>query len=147
MAIVGDTASHSLNAFAILVAEGNHRNLTRTWASLKLQGITPVQALRATLHHFQRLHFVVSSASSGQPPDITMKNLRPPVHFSVRESFRQQVRAWNEATINRAMLILTEAERTCKKTGNVGEVTTSMAFLRISNAAKQQNKSKTHVHH
>lgn len=147
IAIVGDAASHSLNSFAISIADGNSLNLTRAWANLRLQGITPVQALRATLRHFQRLHFVVSSASSGQPPNITIKKLRPPVHFSVRETFHQQVRTWSADKINRAMLILTEAERACKSTGGAGEITSSMAFLRINNAAKQLSKAATHFHH
>jgi len=147
MAIVGDSASHSLNNFAVAVADGSDGHMTRTWTSLQLQGTTPVQALRATLRHFQRLHYVVTSAAFGQPSNISMKSLRPPIHFSVREAFQRQAGLWSADKLSRAMRILTEAEAHCKQKGDVGEVTTSMAFLRIINAAKKINKEAAPRHH
>ena len=76
-----------------------------------------------------------------------MKSLRPPIHFSVREAFLRQVGIWSADKLGRAMLILTEAEAHCKKKGDVGEVATNMAFLRIINAAKKINKDAAPLHH
>ena len=147
VAIIGDSASHSLNSFAVAVADGSDEHIARTWTSLRLQGTTPVQALRATLRHFQRLHYVVASAALGKPSNISMKNLRPPIHFSVREAFQRQVGVWSADKLGRAMLILTEAEAHCKKKGAVGEVATNMAFLQIINAAKKIKKDAAPLHH
>jgi DNA polymerase-3 subunit delta len=147
MAIVGDSASHSLNSFAVALADGQDRHLARTWTNLRLQGTTPVQALRTTLRHFQRLHYVVTSTALGQPSNTSMERLRPPIHFSVREAFQRQVRIWGADKLSRAMLILTEAETQCKQRGGIGEVVTSMAFLRIINAAKKLAKDSPGRHH
>ena len=137
MAVIGDSAAYSLNVFAILVADGDQRQLMRTWASLRLEGTNPVQILRATLRHFQRLHQVVANVASGGSPAACIKALRPAVHFSVRDSFERQVRAWHPTKFSRAMSILAEAEEYCKKTGGVGHVVSGMAFLRILNAARK----------
>jgi len=147
MAIVGDNAVHSLNSFAVALADGSDGYMTRRWTSLQLQGTTAIQALRATLRHFQRLHYVVTSAALGQPSNISMKNLRPPIHFSVREAFQRQVGIWSADKLGHAMLILTEAETHCKKKGAAGEVATNMAFLRIINAAKKLNRDAAQHHH
>ena len=147
MAVVGDNASHSLNIFAILIADGNQRQLMRTWASLRLEGTTPVQVLRATLRHFQRLHQVVTKIASGGTPSTCINALRPPVHFSIRNSFEHQVRIWKADKLNRAMSILHETEEYCKKTSGLGDVVSSMAFLRILRAAQKINKTKIQSTH
>ena len=143
MAVIGDSAAHSLNVFAILVADGDQQQLMRTWASLRLEGISPVQILRSTLRHFQRLHQVVANVAAGGSPSACIKALRPPVHFSVRDAFERQVRAWHPDKLRRAMSILADAEEYCKKTGGIGDVVTGMAFLRILNAARKIAGTKT----
>ena len=137
MAVIGDSAAHSLNVFAMLMADGDQQQLMRTWASLRLEGISPIQMLRATLRHFQRLHQVVTNVAGGGSPSACIKALRPPVHFSVRNSFERQVRAWPTDKLSRAMSILAEAEEYCKKTGGIGDIFSSMAFLRILSAARK----------
>tara|TARA_Y100000588_G_scaffold387691_1_gene486059 strand:+ start:251 stop:1282 length:1032 start_codon:yes stop_codon:yes gene_type:complete len=137
MAVVGDSAAHSLNVFAILVADGNKSHSMRTWASLRLEGINPVQALRTTLRHFQRLHQVAANVAQGGSSSVCINTLRPPVHFSVKEAFERQVHTWSLDKLSRAMMILAEAEEDCKKGGGVGGVVSSMAFLRIVNAAQR----------
>ena len=137
MAVVGDSASHSLNTFAILVADGNQGQLMRTWASLRLEGTSPVQILRATLRHFQRLHHVVSNIAIDSSLSTCINALRPPVHFSIRGSFERQAQTWGPDKLSRAMSILVEAEEYCKKTSGIGDVVSSMAFLRILNAARK----------
>ena len=146
-AIVGDNAAYSLNHFAVKIADGHDLHLERTWTNLRLQGITPVQALRTTLNHFQRLHYVVTGIAKGHPPGTSIKSLRPPVHFSVRDAFQRQVAMWNAERLNRAMTILIEAEQANKQTGDIGEVTAKMACLRIYNAAKSLRNHSSPSHH
>ncbi len=148
MAVIGDSAAHSLNVFAILVADGDQHQLMRTWTSLRLEGTSSVQILRSTLRHFQRLHQVVANVAGGGSPSACIKALRPPVHFSVMDSFERQVRAWHPDKLSRAMSILAEAEERCKQTGGIGDVVSGMAFLRILNAARKiAITKKTHRHH
>jgi DNA polymerase-3 subunit delta len=68
----------------------------------------------------------------GAPVDAAMKSLRPPVFFKLAGPFRQQLRVWSGAKLTRALALVLEAERQCKRTGAPAEELCGRAILQIS---------------
>ena len=138
LAIVGDNGETSVNDFALALAEGDERQVTRALRRLALEGVTSVQAIRGAMRHLQRLHIVVTQVDSGQNIAKALGNLRPPVHFTTRSTVQRQVVSWSARNLQRAMSILLDAEIDCKsQSSSLSTAITNMAFLRIVNAAKQ----------
>lgn len=136
-AVVGDNGEATMNGFALAVAEGDHRQVTRALARLALEGVTSVQALRGALHHLYRLHLIAIRVASGENVARAVSSLRPPVHFTTRIAVQRQALAWSDIKLQRAMSILLDAEIDCKSRGNLSTVIANMAFLRVANAAQR----------
>ena len=136
-AVVGDNGEATMNGFALAVAEGDHRQVTRALARLALEGVTSVQALRGALHHLYRLHLIAIRVASGENVARAVSSLRPPVHFTTRIAVQRQALAWSDIKLQRAMRILLDAEIDCKSRGNLSTVIANMAFLRVANAAQR----------
>ena len=136
-AVVGDNGEATMNGFALAVAEGDHRQVTRALARLALEGVTSVQALRGALHHLYRLHLIAIRVASGENVARAVSSLRPPVHFTTRTAVQRQALAWSDIKLQRAMRILLDAEIDCKSRGNLSTVIANMAFLRVANAAQR----------
>ncbi|PPR18521.1 MAG: hypothetical protein CFH37_00443 [Alphaproteobacteria bacterium MarineAlpha9_Bin7] len=136
-AIVGDNGEATLNGFAMAVAGGNHRQASRALSRLRLEGMTPIQAIRGILRHLHRVHLVTTLVASGESIGRAVSSLRPSVHFSDNKAFQRQALAWPAEKLRRAMNILLDAETECKSRSNIATVIANMAFLRVINAARQ----------
>jgi len=138
IALVGDNAEISLNNFALALADGDHRQVTRALRRLALEGVTSVQAIRGAMRHLHRLHLVAAQVTSGQKVAQAIGSLRPPVHFTARSAVQRQVLSWSAPKLRKAMSILLEAEIECKsRTSSLSTTIANMAFLRIVNAARR----------
>lgn len=138
LALVGDNGETSVNEFAIALAEGDHRQVTRALRRLALEGVTSVQALRGAMRHLHRLHIAATRVTSGQSIAQAIGSLRPPVHFTARSAVQRQVLSWSAPKLQTAMSILLDAEIDCKsQSPSLSTPIANMAFLRIVNAAKR----------
>jgi DNA polymerase-3 subunit delta len=106
--------------------------LERLWAS----DVSPVAVMRQAMGHFQRLLLVLSESARGESIDFAMKKLRPPLHFSRTDSFKAQLRKWNEPRLGEALDMLLEAEALCKTTGVPAEAATARALFNVAAMVK-----------
>ena len=106
--------------------------LERLWAS----DVSPVQVVRQTMGHFQKLLQVSTEAARGDNIDFAMKKLRPPLHFSRTNAFRSQVQKWNEPRLLDALDLLLEAEAMCKTTAVPAEAALGRALFNVAAMAR-----------
>jgi len=132
-AVVGDSASVTLDDLADAVAGGDHAGVGRSLARLHLDGVHPVGALRAVERHFQRLHRVAASPDA----ESALARLRPPVFFKRKSAFTAQLRRWPAATLAAALELLLQAEIDCKSTGLPAEAICGQALTRLTAAANR----------
>lgn len=132
VASVGNSSALSIDDVIYAAAGGNglaaDRALTRSYA----EGVNPVTILRALGRHLMRLQLARAKVDGGAPVDAAMKSLRPPVFFKLAGPFRQQLRVWSGAKLTRALALVLEAERQCKRTGAPAEELCGRAILQIS---------------
>jgi DNA polymerase-3 subunit delta len=132
-AVVGDSASVTLDDLADAVAGGDHAGVGRSLARLHLDGVHPVGVLRAVQRHFLRLHLVAASPD----PDGALSRLRPPLFFKRKPAFMAQLRRWPAATLAAALELLLQAEIDCKTTGLPAEAVCGQVLTRLTAAANR----------
>ena len=134
-ACVGDSASVSLDAVVYAAGSGDHAQLDTALRRVLTEGTQPIQILRATARHLQRLQLAASYVSEGQSPDQAVKALRPPVIFLYADRFRHQLSVWPVSRLADAIDVILEAELACKTTGMPAENICARAMMRITQGA------------
>ena len=138
MACVGDSGATSVDAVVAAVAGGQRGALEAALARTRVEGVAPVQLVRAVASHFQRLHLAMGWIDRGLSPEDAMGKLRPPVFFKAKGDFRRQIGAWSLEGLARVLMITAEAEADCKTTGLPDIAVAERAMLRISQAARSR---------
>jgi len=138
---IGNSSALSIDDVIFAAAGGDapsaDRALTRSYA----EGVNPITVLRALSRHLMRLQLTRAKVDDGTPVDAAMKSLRPPVFFKIAGPFRQQTRIWTGAKLTRALALVLEAERQCKRTGMPTEELCGRAILQISRLAIARPKN------
>ncbi|MFZ1814875.1 MAG: DNA polymerase III subunit delta [Rhizobiaceae bacterium] len=103
-AIIGDVAAFETDDMIDSAATGNINRLEELLPRLATSGTTPDMLLLSCLRHFQNLHqgrFMMEHAR--KPAQAVVSSMRPPLHFSRRDSFTRALSIWNLAMISRAL--------------------------------------------
>ncbi|MBU0801012.1 MAG: DNA polymerase III subunit delta, partial [Alphaproteobacteria bacterium] len=88
--------------------------------------------LRTLQNHFRRLHLVRAKLDAGDPLDIIIKSLQPPIFFKQDAPFRAQVMRWQLPMLEKILQRLATLEADCKKTGTPDIILCRQAILSIS---------------
>lgn len=142
-ALVGDSATVTLEDVVYAAAEGEAAALERALARAFEEGEAPVAVLRALLRHFQRLHWTAARCAAGASAEEAMLRLRPPVFFKFKDRFRRQLTLWPPGRAAQALETLTEAERLSKRSGPPPEAVCRDALLRIARGAMARRRPVT----
>jgi DNA polymerase-3 subunit delta len=140
MAVIGDSASTSIDAVAFAAASGDAPALDKALGRAFGEGAHPVTVLRAAARHIMRLHRAAGLVAAGMSRDDAVKALRPPVIFLHKKMFMAQLRQWGGGEISRALDILLDAELDCKTTAMPANEISGRALLRIGQAARAANR-------
>ncbi len=132
-AVIGDSATVTLDDLADAVAGGDHAVVGRALLRLHLDGVHPVGVLRAVERHFQRLHRVAASTDA----ESALAGLRPPLFFKRKASFMEQLRRWRTQTLAAALDLLLQAEIDCKTTGLPAAAICGQTLTRLTAAANR----------
>ena len=137
MACVGDFAGLSLDDAVFAATEGDVAMADRALEVAMGEGAAPVQVLRATLMHLQRLQRACAAMSDGASAEEAMRALRPPVFFRRTGAFRRALSLWTAPALDAAALAMTEAERQCKRTGLPDATICRAALLTLARRSRQ----------
>lgn len=131
-AVIGDSATVTLDDVVLAAAGGNLEALTVALARARFEGVASVSILRAAGRHLSRLEEAVSSVAGGADPEQALRSLRPPVFFKQQPAFRAQIARWRPQNLTRARAELIQAEIDCKSTGLPDEAVCERALMRIA---------------
>lgn len=135
-AVMGDESELRMEEICDAAGEGDvvrlDRQLSRLWES----GASPVGVIRVALGHFQRVLLARARADEGASVGEVIKSLRPPVHFSREDSFRNQLTRWSAARLADALQALYDAELLCKTTSVPAEAVAGRALFNVAALAR-----------
>ena len=128
----GDAGAASLDDLIYAVAGGTPKTAMNAYQKLIGEGVADIIILRSLQNHFRRLHYVGAKMDNGEPLDVAMKGLQPPVFFKVAPAFKSHVSKWRGRKLNMVMDKLSELEAQTKQTGAPVQTLCSQAILSLS---------------
>ncbi len=131
-ACCGEAGAQSLDDLIHAVGGARSEAALKSFAVLMEEGVPFMAALRALQNHFRRLHVTKSRMATGEPADLAMKSLSPPVFFKWEQSFKGQLNSWSLTRLENALTRLNALEAQCKQTGAPVETLCSQAILALS---------------
>jgi len=137
MACVGDFAGLSLDDAVFAATEGDVAMADRALEVAMGEGANPVQVLRATLMHLQRLQRARAAMDDGVSAEEAMRALRPPVFFRRTGAFRRALTQWNRTALEAAAQAMSDAERQCKRTGAPDATLCRAALLTLARRSRR----------
>jgi DNA polymerase III subunit delta len=132
IASVGDSSALELEDVIYDALDGRTANIDGALTRLFLEGQAPVSIVRAVMRHAQRLHFCAAQVAGGQPLDLAVRSLRPPIFFKYTDRFRRQAEQWPELRCERLLKRLTQAELDLKRTGYPDETICRHLLIHIA---------------
>lgn len=124
------------------VANGDLARLDTALARSLSAGESMIGVLRQVSSYLMRLHAVALAMKGGATVDAAMARAKVFLPFSLKPAFERQARAWTPDALERALGILLEAERACKRTGAPEEALTSRALLSIASLVRARNLAR-----
>ena len=143
-AVVGDSAAWRIDDIADSMLLGEMDRLERNFASALQAGASGVRILNAVGATARRIHAFASQVERGSSVSSAMQSQRPPVPFFRRDMVAEQIRRWTRRSLDRVLVILSEAETECKNgTGGIGAdvLLCRQALWRIAERAAQSSRS------
>ncbi len=136
--ILFDTNQNQISELCKHICLGETRLSQQVSDRLFLQGVTPPQFISALILHFQKLHLVGLSITSGQSIGDAMKQIKPPIFFKEVNAFKTQIQNWNIAKVERALEILIESDLLTKTKPGLGKSIIGNIVIRLATVAKKQ---------
>lgn len=104
-----------------------------TYRRLIEEGTELIAIERSLQNHIRRLHQVkVDVEENGQPIEVAMKRLQPPIFFKQEDKFRAQLNKFSSAYLRRLLARLSEVEAETKRTGTPSRVLIGDALLKLA---------------
>ena len=135
-ACIGDNTHMALEDIAFTVGLGDLVRAGHLIDRVSQEGLSPINIIRTTSRHFQRLLLAARLIMEGQSIQSALNAIQPPVFFKQVDNFRAQLQIWPMEQIHKTLNSLTKAEIQCKTIGLVSEIICSQELLRISATAK-----------
>ena len=132
VASVGDSSALELEDVIYDSLDGRTATIDGALTRLFLEGQAPVSIVRAMMRHAQRLHFCAAQVAGGQPLDLAVRSLRPPIFFKHTDRFRRQAEQWPQERCERLLKRLTQAELDLKRTGYPDETLCRHLLIHLS---------------
>jgi DNA polymerase III subunit delta len=135
MHCVGDAAGLSLDDALFAATAGDAATADRALELAMAEGATPVGILRAGLMHLQKLYRARLLMRTGMSASEAAKAARPPVFFRRVGAFTKALNLWSSASLELAMVGLSQAEQNCKRTGAPDDTLSRHAVLTLARRA------------
>ena len=134
-ACIGDASALSIDEMLYALTGGDQKILHETLDRLFAEGEAPIMLLRAAAAHLRKFHTALGKVEDGKTVSEAVGALF--LHFKRVEQFKSQMRLWSTAKIGRALDLLVQTERACKKAGIPQNLMVARVFLQIAAQAKK----------
>lgn len=142
LAVVGDAGAVSLDAIAYAACGADFSILDRALATASAEGLSAIPLLRAVARHLQRLLEARATLAKGGTADQAMAALKPPVFYRLQASFRAHMQIWDAARLGEGLMVLTETELDCKRTGAPQQLLGQRALFRLAELARAGQRGR-----
>lgn len=141
-AIIGDASAFETSELIDAAASGDLTSLDHGLERLADAGSKASVIANQALKHFQHLHRMRIDVDQGRNAQAVIDGQRPPIFFSRKANFAQQLRIWALPDLEKAMDILRDATRISRLNDPLGVPVLSEALLKLGRAARARNQRR-----
>jgi DNA polymerase-3 subunit delta len=131
-AVVGDAAELTIDRIVMATASGDSPRAVRELSRALAAGENAQNIISAIQRYFVRLHRLRTSIDSGQSVDAAIGELRPAVHFKVKDALAAQCRAWRTEMLDVALGGIATAARNARVSSALEDMLTERLILSLS---------------
>ncbi|MEL6298156.1 MAG: DNA polymerase III subunit delta [Pseudomonadota bacterium] len=139
-AVVGDASALSLDRIANAAADGDARVAIATNEKAVAAGQTAQTVLLTIQRHFLALHRLRSAIETGKSVDDALRQMRPPVHFSVRDALKRQCRDWPIDALSYALQRIQTVIRETRSSMSVEQSRTERLLFELAQLARRPQR-------
>lgn len=141
-AIIGDASAFETSELIDAAASGDLTKLDHGLERLADAGSKASVIANQALKHFQHLHRMRIDVDQGRNAQAVIDGQRPPIFFSRKANFAQQLRIWTLPDLEKAMDILRDATRISRLNDPLGVPVLSEALLKLGRAARARSQRR-----
>lgn len=136
-AIMGDVSAVATDAIVDAAFGGRFAQLDRAWSRLAAEGLDPGVILMAASRHALMLVRLRSAVDRGQRPDEVVRQYRG-LHFSRQDAVRQQIGAWPQERLARAVVTLGDALLASRRQAGLAAEIVRKTLWDVATVARRQ---------
>lgn len=114
-AVVGNSSALGVDRLVWAGLVGRPGDAARALDRLLGEGQAPIRLIKAFASTFMRLLPLSVRVASGEAPGAVIDGIRPPVHFSQKDSMRRALETWPTARLEAGLALAMAAELACKR--------------------------------
>jgi DNA polymerase-3 subunit delta len=131
--VISPSFDSSADLMCYYFANFNSQGFFSELNKLYNENISPVWLIRALVRFYSNLYLVKSNLNENIPIEAALKSAKPPIFFKYILNFKKLVSQLPLLSISKALLILLEAESSCKMTGAYAENICEELFYKVHN--------------
>ncbi|MCQ2734328.1 MAG: DNA polymerase III subunit delta [Alphaproteobacteria bacterium] len=140
-AAISDVTGANFEDLCYYTAEGEVSKACNMFNRLLNEGEEPATVIRQISYHFLKLLDSVAQLESGKTTDKVIQDMRPPLIFYRKDSYKKQLQIWHKEQLLAALSVLYDCERDCKTTEMPADLCAERAIMRLAGGA---NKLRAH---
>jgi DNA polymerase-3 subunit delta len=139
-AIVGDASELALERIYLAAASGEGARAVAEFGRAVASGESAQSIIVALQRHFQRLHRVRAAIEKGQGVEDALRQIRPPLHFKLKDQVSAQCRAWSFERLSEAQRRISACAKAARLTGALEDALTERLLLGLGMLAGSSSR-------
>ena len=128
---LGDSANLAIDDIAEALASGAVRRLQQALQKAWYEGMNAVMIVRGCQSYFRQLGLASYAMANGQPAQIAIRSLKPPLHFKLQDRLLVHLQRWRPHLAMDAVNRLQDIELQLKSSKINDQVFTTQSLLGI----------------
>lgn len=129
---LSDQTSINIDELYDLILMGKVKKAYRMLIKLQNEGVQAIQILRSFTRQLQNLYFIKDSLVTNKDLNYVIESFKPPIYFKRKENIKLHAYEWTASMINKALILIENAEISCKSPKSNPEYITKQTILSLA---------------
>jgi len=133
---ISDQASLGIDELYDYSLIGDLSEAYRVLNRIQKEGVPAIQIIRSFMRQMQGLYSIIHALSLNPNINNILDSFKPPIYFKRKDNIKGHVKKWSLRKLNKALLLLENAEISCKMPKSNPSIITKQAILSIGLISK-----------
>ena len=134
---ISDQASLGIDELYDYSLNGNLEEAYRVLTRIQKEGVPFIQIIRSFIRQMQSLYNIIHNLSFNTNINSVLDNIKPKIYFKRKDNIKGHAKKWSLGKLNKALLLLENAEISCKLPKSNPNIITKQAIFSIGLISKK----------